>query len=253
MDMTRLILTLIFLIPLVSFSQETSQDSTIFISGKVTDVNGRPIPDLLVVNRSSGRGVFGEADGSYLIKCRKEDEIQIGGLGYSSQTITYRDSTYKPQYTYNTVLLRLQINVPEAQVIAPRELREIIADINTLGYEEKDYRTSGINALESPITFLYESFSKKERSKREVIELENRDKRRELLKELFVKYVEYDIIQLEDDEFDRFVTFMDPGDEMLQLLSQYEFILYTKDKFEDFKHVRKELNPGDYQYHLDKD
>ena len=68
----------------------------------------------------------------------------------------------------------------------------------------KDYRVSSIDAFQSPITFLYQQFSKVERSKRLVAELENNDKRRELLQELFVKYVDYDIIQLESEEFKDF-------------------------------------------------
>ena len=75
MVMIRFFITCFLLFPVICFAQDSTQDSTIFISGTVTDVNGRPIPDLLVVNRSSGRGVFGEADGSYLIKCQKKDEI----------------------------------------------------------------------------------------------------------------------------------------------------------------------------------
>ncbi|MGB1031519.1 MAG: hypothetical protein ACPGWM_02835 [Flavobacteriales bacterium] len=232
-------------------SDSLSADSSIYVSGKISDVIGRGIPDLMVINRTTGRGVFGEGDGSYLIKLNHDDVLQFGGLGYQSQIISFKDSTYNKQYTFNGTLKRLQVNLPEAQVIAPRELREIIADIEELGYDEKDYKVSGVNAFESPITFLYETFSKREQSKRKSIELFNTDDRRELLKELFVKYVEYDIIQLDDDEFDSFIAFMDPGDEVLQYLSQYEFIMFTKDRYEAWKYRKQELSPGDDQFHLD--
>lgn len=233
-------------------SDSLKVDSTIYVSGRVVDVIGRGIPDLIVINRTTGRGVFGEGDGSYLIQLDHDDILQFGGLGYQSKTISFKDSTLKKQYTFNTILRRLQVNLPEAQVIAPRELREIISDIEELGYDEKDYKVSGVNAFESPITFLYETFSKREQSKRKSIELLNRDQRRELLKELFVKYVEYDIIQLDDDEFDAFIEYMDPGDEVLKYLSQYEFIMFTKDRFESWKYRKQDsLNPGDLQFHLD--
>jgi len=235
----------------VAQSDSLMIDSTIYVSGRVVDVIGRGIPDLMIINRSTGRGVFGEGDGSYLIQLQHDDVLQFGALGYQSTTISFKDSTLKAQYSYDAVLKRLQVNLPEAQVIAPRELREIIADIEELGYNEKDYKVSGVNAFESPITFLYETFSKREQSKRKSIELMNTDQRRELLKELFVKYVEYDIIQLDDDEFDSFIAFMDPGDEVLQYLSQYEFIMFTKDRFEAWKYRKQELGPGDDQFHLD--
>ena len=78
-------------------------------------------------------------------------------------------------------LLRLVACTGSCQLLPQRTLQEIQADIAKLGYNEKDYRETGINALESPITFLYESFSRRERSKRLVAQLENDDKKRELL------------------------------------------------------------------------
>jgi hypothetical protein len=94
-------------------------------------------------------------------------------------------------------------------------------------------------------------FSQEERSKRQVIEMENTDTRRELLKELFAKYVEYDIIDLTDSEFDSFITYMDPGDEVLQALTQYQFIMYVKEKFRDYRSIGRRMQDSDYQYHLD--
>ena len=55
--------------------------------------------------------------------------------------------------------------------------------------------------MQSPITFLYETFSRQAISKRLVEQLENDDRRRALLQELFTKYVDYDIVELESWEF----------------------------------------------------
>lgn len=226
-------------------------DSLVFVSGVVTDPQGIGLGDLMVVNRSTGQGIFGEGDGSFLVKIKKGDELQFGAFGYTSYRVSFKDSAYKSQYQVNVSLNRLRIELAEAQVIAPRELRDIIADIEELGYNEKDYKVSGVDALSSPITFLYETFSKREQSKREAFALENKDRRRELLKELFIKYVEYDIISLDDDEFDDFIAYCDPGDERLKRWTQYEFILYVKERFVDFKSIGKRMKDSDFEYHLD--
>ncbi len=110
---------------------------------------------------------------------------------------------------------------------------------------------SGVNALQSPITFLYEQFSRREQSKRLEAELVNKDNRRELLQELFVKYVDYDIVQLKQQEFDKFAEFCDPGDELLKKWTQYEFILYVKRQYGLFKMIPHRLDEGDYRYDLD--
>lgn len=228
-------------------------DSAVFISGKVEAANGRAMFDAMVVNRTRSVGQFCEPDGSYLIKACKDDTIQFAATGYISVRISLSDSIWKPQYTADIVMKPLRISIPEVEVIAPRELQAIHDDIQTLGFDDRDYRVSSVDALSSPITFLYEAFSKRERSKRLAIELRNNDRRRELLKELFSKYVEYDIIALEDDEFDDFIDFMDPGDDRLKGFSQYEFILYVKDRYRAYlKYGRsRNLDPSDHQYHLD--
>ena len=111
-----------------------------------------------------------------------------------------------------------------------RTLKEIEKDIAELGYNERDYRLYGVDALQSPITFLYQAFSKRERSKRKVAELINEERKRDLLKELLHLYVEYDIINLSDEAFDEFIDFVNVPDSTIQGLSQYDFLVYIKRK-----------------------
>jgi hypothetical protein len=89
-----------------------------------------------------------------------------------------------------------------------------------------------VNAFESPITFLYQEFSRRERSKRLVAELRNEDAKRELLRELLHKYVEYEIINLGDESFDDFIDFCAVPDDVIKGLTQYDFLVYVKKKYE---------------------
>jgi hypothetical protein len=107
--------------------------------------------------------------------------------------------------------------------------------------------------MQSPITFLYETFAREAQSRRLVAQLENDDQRRELLQELFTKYVDYDIVDLEPWEFDAFARFCDPGDAMLKQWSQYEFIQYVKQRYQVFRMMPRDLPAGDMEYHLDED
>jgi hypothetical protein len=131
-------------------------------------------------------------------------------------------------YTYSTL-----------HIFAPRDLEDIQKDIQSLGYNESDYMLSGINAAMSPITFLYQQLSKKEASKRVVAELKNEDRRRDLLKELFQIYVDYQIIDLTTEEFDDFITYLNVSDEFLIQSSQYEFLVYVKERFRDYQVMRR--------------
>jgi hypothetical protein len=134
---------------------------------------------------------------------------------------------------------RLEVSLKPVDIVSPRDLEEIQKDIETLGFDEKDYMLSGVDAVSSPITYLYQQFSRRERNKREVAEMRNNDKRRALLKELFRKYVDAEIISLRDEEFDDFIDFCRVSDDFMKSSTQYDFIMYVKKRFELYRMINE--------------
>jgi len=147
-------------------------------------------------------------------------------------------------YSLSLPLSVLKYDIRPVTIFAPRDLNEIKKDIDDLGYNRNDYMLSGIDVVQSPITFLYQSLSRKEQQKRLAYELINEEKRRDLLKELFVKYVQHEIIDLEYDQFDNFIDFCKVSDMQLQKMSQYDFIMYIKERYRIFTIV----TGSDYYY-----
>ena len=224
----------------------TACDSTLIIAGVVTDMDGRWMPSSMVVNRRTNAGEFVGSDGEFIVRACLRDTLVFGAVGYHTQ-----EHVVGANIEFDIRLRVLNVEVGTAEVIAPRTLNEIIRDIQALGYKEEDFRVSGIDAFQSPITFLYETFAREAKSRREVARLENEDRRRGLLQELFVKYVDYDIVSLDPAEFDAFVAFMDPGEAVLKTLTQYEFILWTRERFIAWKSRPERLEDSDYEYQWD--
>ncbi len=232
----RFLLILFFSLFTFHFLSAQNLDSTIHISGKVYEA-GVAHPDLtgfMVVNLRTQQGFFGQADGSFSFDIRRNDSLIVAALGYEYVKMKFSDSVYRPNIQLNISLKRKQVQLPEVRIIAPRDLEAIQKDIEKLGYNKKDYELSGINALESPITFLYEELSQRERLRRHNAEVVNEQKRRNLLKELLSRYVADDIVQLSDNEFDRFIDFCDVSEEYLKTATQYDFMVYIKTKYELF-------------------
>ena len=202
----------------------------------------------MVFNRRTGAGEFVGSDGEYLMRVCPGDTLVFGAVGYqTTEHAMVADGRLDVQ------LRTLKVEVGQAEVIAPRDLGAIVRDIQSLGYKEEDFRVSGVNALQSPITFLYESLAREARSRREVERLENDDRRRALLQELFVKYADYQIVDLETSEFEAFARFCDPGDALLKSWTQYEFIQYVKQRFQLFRMLPRDLPAEEMEYHLDDD
>ena len=250
---STLLSLLFFFTSSLVFAQADSLVTKIRVQGQAYEATGMTLANLLIINERTYTGTFGDASGRFDISALKTDTLVFGAIGYNSYKICFADSAIKETYTLRITLRKLSVELGEAEVIAPRDMEDIQRDIEQLGYNPKDHRTTGANALESPITFLYEMLSRREQSKRLVIEMENDDRRRDLLKELFSKYIAYDIIELKPEEFDEFVEFLNVSDDFLKSSSQYDFIQFVRARFNHFKVMKRtrRLDDTDYNYHED--
>jgi hypothetical protein len=203
------------------------------VKGQVIASDGEKVfYDLMIVNRRLRGGTFGEVDGSFSVKALRNDTLLIGAGGYVTRTVLLAQYDSTGLAALKVTLRPWEIDLKPVVVLPERTLKQIQEDIAGLGYDEKDYRSTGIDAFQSPITFLYQQFSRRERSIRAVAEMRNEDRKRELLRELLHKYVEYDIINLGNDSFDDFIDFCDVPEEVMKGLSQYDFLVYVKKKYE---------------------
>lgn len=226
---------------LIFLSVSTAIGQEVLVRGMVkTENSGTALYSLMVVNKRTQVGKFGNPDGTFLLKMNKRDTLLIGAVGYKTMQYTLRDTSVKKEYDVILTMQPLEFQLKQVEIFSNRDLDEIEEDIKKLGYNESDYRVSGVQAFSSPITFLYQQFSKRERSKRKAIELENESRRRDLLKELLSKYVDFNIIQLEDQDFDKFIDYCYVSDDFMKNTNQYDFIMYIKLRYNLFLEIQNE-------------
>lgn len=209
----------------------------ITLRGKVTDLTtGQPIPGALVVQKSVLRGTFTDGFGYFVIKAIKTDTIMVTLTGYKVQNLCYTDSAG----TDFNIEVRLPQKVYALKPVTVRPLKtfaEIENDKSKLGsYTLPTMKTA--DALSSPITFLYERFSKYGRNKAKLADLKNLEQKKDLLKELFRIYVKTDIMDLDESEFDDFILFMNLSDDFIKNSSQYDLTQYILLKFDEYMIIR---------------
>ncbi len=216
-----------------------AQDEIVRIKGTVYDPGNKgSIPNLMIVNKRTQQGYFGTNSGYFELDVKRTDTLIIAATGFQTIKIFLKDSILDSSKNISIALKKLEITLKPVEIFTKRDLEEIQKDIETLGYEKEDYMLQGADVLESPITALYQAFSRRERNKRLVAEMRNNDRRRELLKELFRKYVDNDIITLDNTDFDDFVDFSNVSENFMKTSTQYEFIMYIKKRFEVYQMVR---------------
>lgn len=209
----------------------------ILFTGRVADtLRPQSFYNLMVINRTTGHGVFGRPNGSYSVYANKGDSISLSVKGYPVINVTVEaDNNCQHKMTY---FLKNKIQEVQEVVVKPlKTLNQIKEEREALAMRETRMVT-GIEVMQSPITALYQAFSKKEKNKQWVAEQEYKDDQRRIVKELLRTYVAYRVIELTEDEFDEFISFMNLNEDFLKTASEMELITFIQDKFEHYMYMR---------------
>jgi len=230
----KFIFSFLIFLPFVSISQ----CDKVFVSGRVVDtLRPQNFYNLMVINRSTGRGIFGQPDGYFSVYVRPNDKISLSTKDYPIyEFIASPDSNCQCQVL--AYIDRLPTQIKEVVVRPLKTLEQIKEERKNLVLRETR-QVTGIEALQSPITALYQAFSKKEQKKRWIAEQNYKNDQRQVVKELLRLYVAYEIIEMEEDEFDDFIIFLNADPDFLKTAAEMELVLFIKDKFEHFKMLKK--------------
>ncbi len=211
------------------------RDTTIIVSGKVIGDNSIVFNRIMVINKTTGSGTYVGVEGDFSVSIKKTDTLMFAYTGYRTSKICFKDSADKAEYLIALKLDRLSYQLHEIAIYPIKQLSEIQKEINQLEARKKRVKQlEGVDAFQSPITALYERFSRMEQSKRKVAELENEAMKRDVLKDLFRIYIKYDIIDLSDDQFDDFITFCDLPDLFIMQATQYDLVEAIKRRYNKF-------------------
>lgn len=191
----------------------------------------------MVINKTTGRGVFGQPNGYFSVYVNAKDKIALSIKGYPVyEFIAAADSDCQ-----NHILAYID-RIPqeiEQVIVRPLKSLEQIKDERQALTLRETRQVTGINVLQSPITALYQAFSKKEQNKRWISEQQYKDDQRRVVKELLRLYVAFDIIDLPEATFDDFITFLNIDENFIKTASEMELVLFIKDKYDHFKALQR--------------
>lgn len=247
---SRSFIRLTFLIVVSLFPVLTHAQTVINITGQAFDKdnNNLPLPKLMIINKRTNNGSFADAEGKFSINAYQSDTILFSVIGYHTKKICLKDSIIKKQYHIEIEMQKLQYTLKEISVFGTRSLTDIDKDIAKLDSTRRKHSYQDINPIASPITYLYERFSKFGKSKQKVAEWENEDLKRDILKDLFRLYVKNDIIDLSEDEFEAFIVYCNLSEEFIKTASQFELVMAIKGKFEAFESGKDYYKPHEKRW-----
>ena len=233
------IVVLFLVFSLFGFGQQSNyNDSLVTITGQVVDtIHSVGFYNVVVINKTVGKGIFGEHDGKFKITVKKSNVVGVSVSGYKTIYLSFKDSIYQNNYHVDLVLTPLVIQGKEVIVRPLKTLEELKEERANIAKREVPVVTV-TNAIQSPITALYMAFSKKEKTKVLIAEMEFKDQQADVVKEILRIYVHNDIINLSQDDYDEFIQFLNLNTAFLQTANDYELITYIKSKYEHFTKIK---------------
>ena len=230
--------TLVLFVFFCSLSVFGQQCDKVLFTGKVVDtLRPQNFYNLMIVNRRTGQGVFGQPNGTFSVYVNNGDSISISVREYPLVKLVVKADS-NCQFLKTIFIEPKPQEVREVVVRPLKSLEQIKEERSALAMRETRLVT-GIEVMQSPITALYQAFSKKEQNKRWIAEQNYKDDQRRVVKELLRTYIAYEIIELDEEEFDNFIAFLNVNDSFLKTATEMELITFIKDKYEHFRDMKK--------------
>ena len=242
--MRNFLLFVISFLPVLLFAQSEE----IVVKAKIVDENNNPVPYADIAFRRLQLGFSANKEGYFTTKMLKTDSLLVLKKGHVPTKLSFKDSVARDEYSITMILPRTPLELTEVQISAIRTHQQIREQINKLYIKNTD-KNPDARPLTNPISYLYGLLSKHEKEKRVAAQLETEEAKRLVLKDLFRLYNNYHIIDLDEDEYDRFISYLNMPYSFLQQTSDYDlavnikrmFAGYAKDKSSSF---RKQIYPA---------
>lgn len=234
--MIRLITYLAFVLAATfSYGQDCEQ---VLFTGQVEDsLRPKGFYNLMVINKSTGQGVFGQPNGHFSVYANDGDTIALSITGYPvAIVVVVGDSNCQSRQA--VYIEGVEQELAQVVVRSLKSLEQIRAEREGLALRETRMVT-GMEMLQSPITALYQAFSKKERTKRWIAKQEHQDDQFNVLKDLIRTYIAYDVINLSNGEFEEFIYFLNMDEQFLRTASEMELITFIQDKYIHYTLVKQ--------------
>ncbi|MCE3294643.1 MAG: hypothetical protein K0R65_357 [Crocinitomicaceae bacterium] len=217
---------------------QVPEKQKVLLIGKVVDtLQPQGFYNLMIVNRTSGRGVFGQPDGSFYVYVNENDSINLSTKGYPIYAFRVKaDSNHQMRVT---VILENKVQNTREVVVKPLKTLQQIKEERASLSQRETRQVTGIEVLRSPITALYQRFSQKEQNKAWIAKMEFKDNQARVLKELLRVYVAYDIVSLSEEEFEDFINFLNMDENFLKTASDIELVTFIKDKYEHYMRLKE--------------
>ena len=241
---------MIILISLSHFAFSQEKDSTMHFFGNLYSAESfKPVQYAHIINIKNNRAAISDTLGNFDIRMEPGDSLRISSIGYQQKYYQYpgewkkvvfasiplKERIYEisevkitPWGTYEEFKNRFM----NLDVETPREqLHPLVWDILKEKPEKIEPNEPGIM---SPVSMIYNIFSKEAKEMRKYEEIQNREARQKIIQSKFNRESVGNLTGLEGKKLDRFMEFCNFTDEYILNTKEYFILENVKKKYKQF-------------------
>ena len=242
-----------------SFSQFLKISDYVIIAGYVHDKQSmEPIPYVNIFVKQTRRGTITNADGYFLLKARLNDSVVYSSVAHKREYTLITDSIAEINEALVVFLEPRQYEIGSIDIIALRRYQQIKYEITNMkpiddafSYSKRNFplrpgdidfiplsEISGPGISFSPISALYDAFSKEGKERRKLEELMQKDK----LKDLVESKISYKkigaLLRINELETEQFINWCNFSPEFLSRINDYDFIMLLLSKYKQYHNIQ---------------
>ena len=236
---------------MVSFTSSVGQsllpDEPIRLSGIIVNEADEPLPFVTVTNLATQQGVVSNQEGFFYLTFPAHDTLQLSAVNYEAYTVYFGDTAQATNYDLKVRLSEKTYQLESVTVFAFRDeaafKRAVLALDDVPEESEKivipgTYQGPRIEkraSAASPISFLYDRFSKRAKYERRVQQAKQETKYQKSLAKKYNRGMVEKITDLHHEQLDEFILFCQLKDEFIEQANEYDIILAINRCYRDFE------------------
>jgi hypothetical protein len=228
----------------------------VIVAGYVFEEStGEPLPYVNVYIKRTRYGTITDTSGYFMLNARINDTLTFSSLGFDKKYVILTDSASdnnKPLIVFLDTKI-YQIN--SIDIIALKKYKQLEFEITNMQLPDDDYifaannfpfkpkdidyytrvNAPGFGLVFSPISALYDMFSKEGKEKRKLQEIQDRDRQINAISERVSSEFIMEITGMNMEETNIFIEWCRFSPEFINRLSEYDLItliLYKHEQFE---------------------
>ena len=247
-----------------SFCQFIKMEDRVIVAGYVLDADEHsPLVYTNISIRHRHEGTISDTAGYFALSAKMYDTIRFSILGYERKYVVVDDKAVESNEPLMVYLKPESYLLPTVDIFEWR-YNQLKYEVKTMNLPDDDYiyalqnfpvkqkaisfynntPTNGAGLTFSPITALYEAFSKEGKEKRKLAEIQEKDYVEKLIEERITTEQIIELTGFTKVEVVRFLDWCSFSAEFINSMNAYYFIMVVKHKAEQYKKLKRNDSSG---------